>query len=109
MIFSVVTAKNKEVLSQTDAVVIECTVTGLTAQLQTVKWQKSDGTDVSNGKTGYTSKVTSYAGGGTQTTSLTVAKTHNNVDSTYKCLITPATKDDATEVSTDVILNVFSK
>ena len=102
-----VTAGNKEVLSGTDAE-ISCQVTGLTKQLQTVKWKKSDGTDVTTGVTGYTSKPGTF-GGGSQTTTLTVASAQNNADSTYSCLITPAYQDDATEVSTPVQLNVFSE
>ena len=103
-----VTAGNKEVLSGTDAVLISCQVTGLTTQLQTVKWKKSNGDDVTTGVVGYTSKEGTF-GGGSQTTTLTIASAQNNADSTYSCLITPAAPDDATEVSTPVKLNVFSK
>ena len=102
------TAGNKEVLSGTDAVLISCKVTGLTKQLQTVKWTTSGGKEVSNGTTDYTFVPGQYDNG-SQTTTLTVAKAHNNADSTYNCLITPAAEDDATEVSTQVKLNVFSK
>ena len=105
---SVVTAGNKEVLQGANAVLISCHVNGLTKALQTVKWQKSDGTDVTNGKTGYTTNPGQY-GSGSQTTTLTVASAQNTADSTYKCLITPAVPDDATEVSTVVTLNVFSE
>ena len=42
-----------------------------------------------------------------QTTTLTVAGELNTVDSTYNCVITPATQDDAAEVSTGVTLNIF--
>ena len=103
-----VTAGSREVLSGTDAVLISCKVTGLTKQLQTVKWTNSGGTEVSNGATGYTFVPGQY-NSGSQTTTLTVASTHNSADSTYNCLITPTAPDDATEVSTQVILNVFSK
>ena len=103
-----VTAGNKEVLKGSDAVEISCEVTGLTAQLQTVKWGKSDGTDVTTGVTGYTSKEGTF-GGGSQTTNLTVASSQNNHDSIYSCVITPAAQDDATEVSTLVKLYVFSE
>lgn len=108
ILFSVITAVNKEVLSGSDAVIIECQVTGLTAQLKEVKWKKSDGTDVTSGVTGYTASPGSYSGG-SQTTTMTVASAQTTADSTYKCHITPATQDDATEVITDVKLNVFSK
>ena len=103
-----VTAGNKEVLSGTDAVEISCKVTGLTKQLQTIKWMNSGGTEVSNGKAGYTSILGQFDSG-SQTTTLTVASALNSVDSTYSCVITPAAPDDATEVSTPVKLNVFSE
>ena len=103
-----VTAVNKEVLSGSDAVEISCEVSGLTKQLQTVKWKKSNGDDVTTGQTGYTSKEGTFDGG-SQTTTLTIASAQNSADSTYNCLITPAAPDDATEVSTPVKLNVFSK
>ena len=107
-IFSVVTAVNKEVLTGTNAVTIECRVTGLTAQLQTVKWTKSDGTDVTSGVTHFASSP-GFFSTDSQTTTLTVAAAQNDNDKTYKCLITPAAQDDPTEVSTDVKLNVFGK
>ena len=102
-----VTAVSKEVLTRTPAE-ISCRVTGLTAALKTVKWLRSDGTDVTNSVPGYTS----YAGifdDGSQTTTLTVAGEVNTVDSIYKCAITPATQDDATKVNTEVKLNIFSE
>ena len=102
-----VTAVNKEVLTGTPAE-ISCNVTGLTAALQTVKWEKSDGTDVTTGKTGFSSQVKGI-GDGSQVTTLTVASAHNTVDTTYKCLVTPSTQDDTSEVSTNVKLNVFCK
>ena len=103
-----VTAGSKEVLSGTDAVLISCQVTGLTKQLKTVKWTNSDGTEVSNGVTGYTFDAGKYDNG-SQTTTLTVASAQNSADSTYNCFITPADQDDATEVSTPVKLKVFSE
>ena len=102
-----VTAVNKEVLTRTPAE-ISCKVRGLTTALKTVKWEKSDGTDVTDGVKGYTSNAGIFDDG-SQTTTLTVASEVNTVDSTYNCLITPATKDDATEVSTEVTLNILSK
>ena len=102
-----VTAVNKEVLTGTTAK-ISCNVTGLTAALKTVKWEKSDGTDVTNGFPGYTSNDGVYDHG-SQTTTLTVDGELNSADSTYNCLITPSNQDDATEVSTAVTLSVFSK
>ena len=87
---------------------ISCNVTGLTGALQTVKWEKSDGTDVTSDVPGYTSNDGVYDNG-SQTTTLTVDGELNTVDSTYNCLITPSTQDDATEVSTAVTLSVFSE
>ena len=86
---------------------ISCRVTGLTAALQTVKWEKSDGTEVRMGLH-YISNAGIFDDG-SQTITLTVAGEVNTVDSTYNCLITPATQDDATKVSTGVTLNIFSK
>ena len=102
-----VTAVNKEVLTRTPAE-ISCKVTGLTAALQTVKWEKSVGTDVTSGFQGYTSND-GILKNGSQTTTLTVDGELNTVDSTYNCLITPSNQDDATEVSIAVTLNIFSK
>ena len=98
---------NKEVLTGTPAEIL-CKVIGLTAALQTVKWKKSDGTDVTSGVPGYTSNDGVYDNR-SQTTTLTVAGELNTVDSTYKCLITPSTEDNATEINTAVTLNIFSK
>ena len=86
---------------------ISCKVTGLTAALKTVKWEKSDGTEVRSGL--YYITNDGRFDDGSQTTTLTVAGELNTVDSTYKCLITPSTQDDATEVSTEVTLNILSK
>ena len=86
---------------------ISCQVTGLTAALKTVKWEKSDGTEVRSGL--YYITNDGKFEDDSQTTTLTVAGEVNTVDSTYNCLIMPATKDDATEISTEVKLNIFSK
>ena len=101
------TAVNIEVLTGTTAK-ISCKVTGLTAVLKTVKWEKSDGTDLTSGVPGYTSNDGVYDNG-SQTTTLTVDGELNTVDSTYNCLITPSTQDNATEVSTEVTLDIFSE
>ena len=102
-----VTAVNKEVLTGTPAE-ISCKVTGLTAALKSVKWEKSDGTDVTDGVKGYTSNDGIFDDG-SQITTLTVASEVNTVDSIYNCVITPATQDDATKVNTEVKLNIFSE
>ena len=81
---------------------------GLTAALQTVKWEKSDGTDVTNGVSGYTSQAGTF-GGGSRTTTLKVDGSQNNADSAYKCLVRLGTQDSSTELSSSVHLNVFSR
>ena len=108
---SVVTAVNKEVLSGTDAVVISCQVTGITAELGTVKWTNSNGDDVTTSAdaSSYTVTDGSLESGNSQTTTLTVAAAKTTSDATYSCLITPKSPDDATEVSTSVTLNTYSK
>ena len=106
------TAVNKEVLSGTDAVVISCQVTGITAALGTVKWTNSGGTDVKQltDPGDYTVNDGSFDdGSNSQTTTLTVAAAKTTTDATYSCLITPKSPDDATEVSTSVTLNTYSK
>ena len=82
-------------------------MTGITAQLKSVKWTNSVGIEVSNGATGYTFNAGSF-GSDSQTTTLTVAKEQNDADKTYNCIVTPADQDDPAEVSTPVKLNVFS-
>ena len=113
MLFSVVIAGNKEVLSGADAVVISCKVTDIPAALQAVRWELTDSrgvTDVTTGVTGYTSDEGSFATN-SQTTTLTVASAQTYSDRKYTCLITPALADDAdaTEISTIVSLDVFSE
>lgn len=105
------TAVNKEVLSGTDDVVIACQVTGITTELGTVKWTNSDGADVTTSADAASYTVTdgSLVGGNSQTTTLTVAAAKTTDDTTYNCLITPKSPDDATEVSTSVALNTYSK
>ena len=106
-----VTAVNKEVLSGTDAVVISCQVTGITTELGTVKWTNSDGNDVTTiaDAASYTVTDGTLVGGNSQTTTLTVKAAQTTGDRNYNCLITPAAQDDATEVSTSVALNTYSK
>ena len=106
-----VTAVNKEVLSGTNQVVISCQVTGITAQLGTVRWTNSDGTDVTDASisSSYTVVDGTLQNGNSQTTTLTVASAQTTADKTYTCLVTPASPDDATEVSTSVALDVYSK
>ena len=79
-IFPGVTAKNSEVLSGT-AASISCVVTGLTRQLDGVKWEKPDGTFIDSNSDGYTFEDgASNFGSNTQTTVLTIPSDINIVD-----------------------------
>ena len=94
----------------TDDVVISCQVTGITATLGTVKWtfggtEVADLTDPGD----YSINTGSLVNSNSQTTTLTVKAAKTTADRNYSCLITPAAQDDATEVSTVVALNVYSK
>ncbi|KAL5255598.1 hypothetical protein ACHWQZ_G010986 [Mnemiopsis leidyi] len=106
----VVTAVNKEVLSGTDQVVISCQVTGITAALGTVKWTDPNGKDVTTLDTVSSYKVDdgTLQNGNSQTTTLTVASDQTIADKTYNCVLTPASPDDATEVGTNVSLDVYT-
>ena len=106
-----VTAVNKEVLSGTDQVVLSCQVTGITAALGTVKWTDPNGKDVTTLDTVSSYKVDdgTLQNVNSQTTTLTVASDQTTADKTYSCVLTPASQDDATEVGTSVVLNIYSK
>ena len=101
-----VTTVNKEQLTGTEAV-ISCTVKGLTKQLQTVKWTKSDNSPVISGQDGLTIDSGTFSVS-SQTTTLTVAGPQNNLDTTYNCVIT-AHEYGFVEKSTTVNLKVFSE
>ena len=97
---------NKEQLAGTVAV-LSCTVKGLTKQLDTVKWTKSDNSPVTSGQDGLTVDSGTFSVS-SQTTTLTVAGPQNNLDTTYNCVIT-ANELGLKEKSTMVNLKVFSK
>ena len=101
-----VTTVNKEQLAGTEAV-ISCTVKGLTKQLQTVKWTKSDNSPVISGQDGLTIDSGTFSVS-SQTTTLTVAGPQNNLDTTYNCVIT-AHEHGFVDKSTTINLKVFSK
>ena len=103
---SAVTAASKEVLSGTDAVEISCEATGLT-KTAGVKWVNKNNADL-KGTTGFT-VVEGTESGGTQKTTLTVAKEQTTADADYTCQITPASPDDTTLISETASLNIFSK
>ena len=93
---------NSEQLTGTVAT-ISCIVSGLTRQLDEVKWTKSDNTDITPVQDGYTIDVGTFSGD-SQTTTLTVAAYQNNQDATYNCVFT---SNEHAEI--DKILSVNSK
>ena len=103
---SEVTADNKEQLTGT-AATISCIVSGLTRQLEKVKWTKSDNTDITSGQDGYIIDVATFSEH-SQTTTLTVTADQNIQDTTYNCVIT-SNEHDEMDKSTYVNLNVFCK
>ena len=76
--------------------------------LDEVKWTKQDNTIITSGQGGYTIVKGNLVDGNSQTTTLTVDDSRNNVDTTYNCLIT-SHEHNAMDKSTLVTLNVFSK
>ena len=106
MVPSEVIPSGKEQQSGTKAE-LSCTITGLTTQLDEVKWLKSDGTPITSGTDGYTINTGSYSEG-TQTTLLTVSGEENIRDTTYKCSVS-STEHGVVNKSTIVHLKVFSK
>ena len=99
-----VTPVDKEQLSGT-AAVLSCTVRGLTRQIDAVTWTRSDSSVVTSGEDGLTVEHGTVIGS-SQTTTLTVAGSHNNRDVDYKCLIT---SNEHGLMDTAVILKVFSE
>lgn len=107
-IFPGVTAKNSEVLSGT-AASISCVVTGLTRQLDGVKWEKPDGTFIDSNSDGYTFEDgASNFGSNTQTTVLTIPSDINIVDAIYKCVL-ESNEHVLPSSKTNVQSKVFSK
>ena len=104
-----VEAKNKEVGADTEAV-ISCIISGITKQLDSVSWtDSSDGALVSD-DTNYVIADGSYDDStNSQTTTLTV-KAGVASDSTFSCVVTSAEwSGTATDIQTEVTLNVFGK
>ena len=101
-----VSTVNKEQFIGTEAV-ISCTVKGLTKQLQTVKWTKSDNSPVISGQDGLTIDSGTFSVS-SQTTTLTVAGPQNNLDTTYNCVIT-AHEYGFVKKSSTVSLKIFSE
>jgi uncharacterized membrane protein len=76
--------------------------------LDEVKWTKQDNTIITSGQDGYTIVKGYLVDGNSQTTTLRVDQSQNNVDTTYNCLIT-SHEHNTTDKSTVVTLNVLSK
>ena len=106
-IYSGVQPTNKEVESGTD-ITVSCVVTGITQQLNAVKWTKA-GTDVTTltEDNSYVVSAGTY-GSNSQTTTLTVKAAANTADSIYTCVIT-SNEWLETDKGTPVALNVFGK
>ena len=105
-----VEAKNKEVGANTEAV-ISCVISGIASTLDdSVSWtDSSDGALVSD-DTNYVIADGSYDDStNSQTTTLTV-KAGVASDSTFSCVVTSAEwSGTATDIQTEVTLNVFGK
>jgi hypothetical protein len=76
--------------------------------LDEVKWTKQNKTIIASGQSGYTIVKGNLLDGNSQTTTLAVDESQNNVDTTYNCLVT-SHEHNATDKSTLVTLHVFSK
>ena len=103
---SAVTAVDKSPIVGTE-VTISCIVNGITRQLDTVTWTKSDGSLITSGQDGLTVDPGIFSGS-SQTTTLTVAGPQNNQDTTYNCVVT-SNELGITDKSTAVNLEVFSE
>ena len=107
-LFLAVVPQNKEVGSGEEAT-IACVVSGLTAQLDGVKWENVGGEDVTSitAKDNYVVTAGVF-GGNSQTTTLKVLGASTLTDATYFCVIT-SIEWALTADKTAVTLNVFSK
>ena len=78
-----------EVQDKDTLVILSCTVTGLTKELDNVKWTKSDDTPITSGVDGFiiTTGSSTFAGQ-TQTTTLAVPPTQSEQDTSYNCIVT---------------------
>ena len=102
-------AGHKEVQKHTEAV-ISCTVTGLTKQLDRVKWTTGDYEEIATDDgDGYIIDTGSDGfSGDTQITTLTVPLSETDEDKAYICLIT-SDEHGETDKSKYVNLKVFCK
>ena len=76
--------------------------------LDEVKWTKQDKTIIASGQGGYMIVKGNLVNGNSQTATLTVEESWNNVDTTYNCLVT-SHEHNVMDKSTLVTLHVFSK
>ena len=98
------TVKEKDSL-----VILSCTVTGLTKELDNVRWTKSDDTPITSGVDGFiiTTGSSSFAGNA-QTTTLAVPPTQHDQDTSYNCIVT-SNEHGQTDRRTTVQLKFFSE
>ena len=103
-----VEAKNKEVEANTEAV-ISCVISGITTTLDSVSWTDSSDGTLTN-VTDYTIDNGSYDdSSNSQTITLTV-KAGVASDSSFSCVVTSDEwSETATDLKTQVTLNVFGK
>ena len=106
---SAIQEKHSEVLIKT-AATISCVVTGLTKQLNTVKWEKpNSGGVITDGTEEYHIDIGTYQEGSySQTTILTVPAAANKADATFSCVIKAAEYEEL-NTKTAVRSNVFSE
>ena len=97
---------NREQLTGTVAT-ISCIVSGLTRELDEVRWTKSDNTVIKSGHDGYIIDVGTFSEH-SQTTTLTVAGEQNTQDTNYNCVFT-SNELNVEDMSTPVNLKVFSE
>ena len=101
---SAVNAVNKEQLVSTVAR-ISCWVSGLTRQLDGVKWTKSDGSTITSNQDGYTITEGVFLRG-SRVTTLIVDGRLNTQDTTYTCLLS-SREHGLVDKGRDVSLKVF--
>ena len=101
-----ITPIHKEQLAGT-AATLSCKVSGLTKQLDEVKWTSSTGTPIAPGEDGYRVDVGTFSGE-SQTSTLIIRGDVNVADSSYNCLVT-SREWGVEDKPTKVISEVYSK
>lgn len=97
---------NKEVLQGTTTT-ISCVISGITQQLNDVKWTKNSVDVTTLQDSANYVVVTGTYGSNSQTTTLTVDATANVADTVYNCVIT-SNEHSVFDRATAVTLSVFS-